>query len=61
MKCPHLIKWLTFTCKAKEKPYSPSVFQVQEYCKGKYYNKCPFYSKNITAEDIDNLIASPHF
>ena len=57
MKCPHLIKWLTFTCKAKEKPYSPSVFQVQEYCKGKYYNKCPFYSKNITAEEVDNLIA----
>jgi hypothetical protein len=43
MKCPYLIKWLTFACKAKDGLYFPSSFQLQEYCKRKDYMKCPFH------------------
>jgi len=42
MKCPHLIKWVTFVCKAKDNLYFPSSFQLQEYCNGKEHKKCPF-------------------
>lgn len=45
MKCPHLMKWLSYSCKANEKPYFPSSFQIDEYCKGKFYKKCPFIIK----------------
>lgn len=45
MKCPHLIKWLTIACKAKDKLYFPSPFQLQEYCNRKEHKKCPFYLK----------------
>jgi hypothetical protein len=60
MKCTHLIKWVTFACKASEKLYFPSHFQLQEYCKKKGYKKCPFYLKGINAE-VDNLISASHF
>jgi len=43
MKCPHLIKWITFACKAKDRLYFPSSFQLQEYCKCKAFKKCPFH------------------
>jgi hypothetical protein len=52
MKCPHLVKWFTFACNAKEKMYFPSSFQLQEYCKGKYHKKCPFYAISIPKEEI---------
>ncbi len=45
MKCPYLIKWLTFACKANDKIYFPSYFQLQEYCKCEGYKKCPFHLK----------------
>jgi len=60
MKCPHLIKWVSFACKAGEKLYFPSHFQLQEYCKKKEHKKCPFYLKSINTE-IDNLISASHF
>ena len=57
MKCPHLIKWLTFTCKANEKPYFPSSFQLDEYCKRKLHSRCPFYASNISGEEIGSAIS----
>jgi hypothetical protein len=50
MKCPHLIKWVTFACKARENPYYPSDFQVREYCKRKEHKKCPFYLKSTDVQ-----------
>ena len=42
MECPHLIKWITFFCKAEDKVYAPSVFQINEYCRSAGHVKCPF-------------------
>jgi hypothetical protein len=50
MKCPHLIKWVLFACKANEKPYFPSNFQLHEYCKTEEHKKCPFYQGKLTTE-----------
>jgi hypothetical protein len=56
MRCPHLIKWLTFVCKAKDEFYFPSAFQLQEYCKRKEHRKCPLNLQNIHTEDeTDNI------
>jgi hypothetical protein len=60
MKCPHLIKWLSFACKAQEKLYFPSPFQIQEYCKRKYHKRCPFYSDNAHAEEIEHVGSAAH-
>jgi hypothetical protein len=46
MRCPHLIKWITFLCKAKDEVYFPSSFQLDEYCKKKEHSKCPFFARN---------------
>jgi hypothetical protein len=60
MKCPHLVKWLAFACDAKEKMYLPSSFQLREYCKGKYYKKCPFYSESAAVrEEEAGAISAP--
>lgn len=46
MKCPHLIQCVTFACKAKDKLYFPSPFQLQGYyCRQKEHKKCPFNLK----------------
>jgi hypothetical protein len=47
MKCPYLVESPVLACKAGEKPYSPSLFQLHEYCKNKNYKKCPFLLKLI--------------
>jgi len=56
MKCPHLKKWLTFTCKATDTLYFPSAFQLEEYCKRKEHRKCPFLATRIHREDVGNAI-----
>jgi len=63
MKCPHLIKWLTFTCKAKETIYFPSSFQLQEYCKTISYKKCPFIKTPGPGmnENIEDYITASRF
>lgn len=43
MKCPHLMKWVTFLCKADQEVYSPSLFQIEEYCRSTAHKKCPFF------------------
>lgn len=54
IKCPHLTKWLTFACKAKEVLYFPSPFQLDEYCKRKSHrttsrglSHCPARKFNV--------------
>ena len=42
MKCPHLLKWVIPTCRALDKPYVPSLFELEEYCRTESYRKCPF-------------------
>jgi hypothetical protein len=57
MKCPYLIKWVTFACKAEEKIYFPSPFQLHEYCKTKDHKKCPFYQRKTSLEqEIDGFV-----
>jgi hypothetical protein len=46
IKCPHLADWTRKSCKACEQPYSPSLFQLSEYCKKHSHKKCPFYMNN---------------
>ena len=46
MKCPHLADWLKKVCDACKKPYTPSSFQLSEYCKSYFHSKCPLYLDN---------------
>lgn len=55
MRCPHLIKWVTFSCKAKDKLYFPSPFQLHEYCNRKDHKKCPFYLKVHQNEYLEGV------
>ena len=44
-RCPNLVEWdewMILVCNANEKTYIPSFFELTEYCKNKYYCKCPF-------------------
>ncbi len=43
-------------CKAQEKMYYPSKFQLKEYCKKASYKKCPFYNLRINRTEIDRMI-----
>jgi len=51
MKCPHLSKWVTFSCKANEKVYFPTDFQLEEYCKKREHKKCPFLLSKASARE----------
>jgi hypothetical protein len=50
MKCPHLINWLRAVCKASDKLYTPTAFQINEYCKSVSHPRCPFY---LTKKEIE--------
>lgn len=43
MKCPNLLSSMIFSCKADDSPYVPSLFELEEYCKGIEHEKCPLY------------------
>jgi hypothetical protein len=47
MKCRHLVKGRILSCKALERPYVPSLFQLAEYCRGSEYRKCPFHLESV--------------
>ncbi|GAB4421131.1 MAG: hypothetical protein OHK0032_16910 [Thermodesulfovibrionales bacterium] len=49
MRCPNLVKWVVFICKAVDNTYVPSNFELEEYCKTKSHRKCPFYAGNAEA------------
>jgi len=57
MKCPHLTKWLLFSCKAGDDIYFPSPFQLGEYCRAKNYKKCPFL---MGTDDFFNELIADH-
>lgn len=43
MRCPHLLNWTVSACVADDRPYVPSIFELQEYCTGKRHERCPLY------------------
>ncbi len=47
MQCPNLLKWIVSSCKAVERPYVPSLFELEEYCRTGDHRKCPFYMRDI--------------
>lgn len=47
MRCPHLFKWTVSYCKAVDRPYAPSLFELEEYCKTRDHRKCPFYLRDV--------------
>jgi len=48
MKCTRLIsRGKMSSCKALDKPYVPSLFELGEYCKTIDHRKCPFYLRGI--------------
>lgn len=56
MKCAHLVKGKKVNCRALEKTYVPSSFQLVEYCKSVEYRKCPFYLRGIiTRQNYGNV------
>lgn len=65
MKCPyldireiHVSETRVRICKGTRKAgssdyYTPTVFQLQEYCKNKCYERCPFYlTDHIQKEEV---------
>lgn len=43
MKCPHLVSLMVCSCKAGDRPYVPSLFELDEYCRTERHSRCPFY------------------
>lgn len=43
MKCPHLVSHIVCSCKAGGRPYVPSLFELDEYCRTERHSRCPFY------------------
>lgn len=43
MKCRHLNETNVPTCSATDRPYIPSSFELQEYCRRDRFRMCPFY------------------
>jgi len=47
MRCPLLIRRFILACQAVDKPYLPSIFELQEYCRTKAHRKCPLYLRDV--------------
>ncbi len=44
MKCPYLVRCAMSKCEAGNKPYRPSLFELQDYCgASKNFKKCSFF------------------
>jgi len=59
MKCPYVVGLQglpVLICKAGEKPYAPSPFQLHEYCKSKYHKRCPFFLNAIRETRISSQL-----
>jgi hypothetical protein len=52
LKCPHLICWVIVSCKAGDKPYVPSISELNEYCNGMKHEKCPLYGGANACEAV---------
>lgn len=58
MKCTYLnqfgltgVNWTVASCMANDHPYSPSISELHDYCKGHEYGKCSIFLKKETAFD----------
>jgi len=68
MECVHLDLWVVPVSHAKlpickkvgksygRSYYSPTIFQVQEYCKKKEHARCPFFLRDDEDGSIESLI-----
>ena len=52
MKCKYLdlfrlprLDWSITSCLANDRPYTPSISELHEYCESKNYSKCPVLLK----------------
>ncbi len=52
MKCKYLnlfrlsrLDWSVTSCMANDRPYTPSLSELHDYCNGKGYTKCPVLLK----------------
>lgn len=43
MSCPLLMNWVISSCKGHERPYVPSILELEEYCNGKQHEQCPVF------------------
>lgn len=58
MKCPYLINCSVEACKATDKPYMPSLFELDEYCRTLSHSKCPFFLRDVIR---DSKVMYPKF
>jgi hypothetical protein len=56
MRCRYLKKWVIARCEAGEEGYTPSIFQLHEYCHGRDHRKCPFYLLTALRDEGDPLV-----
>lgn len=54
MRCPHLLNWTVSSCKADDKPYIPSIYELQEYCTVRAHKRCPLYM-NVERDGHESL------
>ena len=68
MECAHLDVWLVPVSKAKlsickkvgrsygRSFYSPTIFQLQEYCRSNEHARCPFYLRDEEDGSVEPII-----
>ncbi len=47
MRCPHLVDRMVSFCKADDKPYVPSIYELQEYCTAGKHQRCPLFISEV--------------
>jgi hypothetical protein len=53
------MKWVRASCKAFERPYEPSLFELEEYCRKKDHRRCPLYLKDtIRTNDAECRVSA---
>lgn len=50
MSCPHLLNWTVSSCRADDKPYIPSIYELQEYCTVGAHERCPLYVWTLSTD-----------
>jgi hypothetical protein len=68
MECVHLDLWVVPVSNAKmsickkvgrsygRSFYSPTIFQLQEYCRKNEHARCPFYLRNEEDQSVEAII-----
>jgi len=56
MKCRYMnlfrlsrLDWSIISCLANDRPYTPSLSELRDYCEGKEYAKCPVLRRMVCA------------